>query len=790
MKQFFNILMLSAMAFCASAQQNFRAVVLNRQSGKAVKAASVTVDSKTTFATGDDGSFTLNGKSNTTSFSLRITATGFEPKDTVVKASAEIVAIYLNPLSLLLQAVEVTAIRAGERSPFAKTNLSKAYIEKNNFGQDLPFILNQTPNVVINSDAGNGIGYTGIRIRGSDATRINMTINGIPYNDAESQGTFFVNLPDFASSVSSIQIQRGVGTSSNGAGAFGASMNFSTSEYNDKPYIELNNSYGSFNSFKNTIKLGSGLIGKHFTFDGRFSNITSDGFVDRAKTSLQSGYASVGYWGKKTAIRFNAIIGKEKTYQAWNGISQSDLQNNRTANSTGTEKPGTPYGNETDNYWQNHYQLFFNQEFSNNWKFNTAFFLTTGRGYYEQYKADEKLSNYGLQPVTIGSTTYERTDLVRRLWLDNNYFGQIFSFQEQKEKHQFTIGGGWNRYNGKHFGEVITTIVQPSLYNKYYNQPAYKTDVNLYAKWQQQLSKHWDVFTDLQYRFVNYTINGFRNNPAVNIKSKYHFVNPKIGASYRNQNWSGFISYAVANKEPNRDDFEAGIAQQPKREQLHDIELNGKRTNVIDGLDIAATFYYMQYKDQLVLTGKINDVGAYTRTNIPNSFRAGVELEANYRAAFWNAAYSISVSKNKIKNFTEYVDDYDNGGQKIINHGTTDISFAPSVVQNLTVNVLPLENLELSWLGKHVGKQFLDNTSNNSRSLDAFVVNDLRAAYNLKTKWVKEAKLAFQLNNIFNVRYEPNGYTFGYISGGNTIYENYYFPMAGRNFMLALNIKL
>ena len=790
MKQFFNILMLSAVAFCAHAQQNFKAVVLNRQTAEALVAATIKVDNKNSLVTGEDGSFTLSGKGGNTNFSLHITATGFEPKDTVVEPSKETVTIYLNPLLLLLQPVEVTAIRAGERSPFAKTNLNKAYIEKNNFGQDLPFILNQTPNVVINSDAGNGIGYTGIRIRGSDATRINMTINGIPYNDAESQGTFFVNLPDFASSVSSIQIQRGVGTSSNGAGAFGASMNFSTSEYNDKPYIELNNSYGSFNSFKNTIKLGSGLVGKHFTFDGRFSNITSDGFVDRAKTSLQSGYASVGYWGKKTALRFNAIIGKEKTYQAWNGISQSDLKNNRTANSTGTEKPGTPYDNETDNYWQNHYQVFLNQEFWNNWKFNTAFFLTTGRGYYEQYKADEELSNYGLQPVTIGATTYEKTDLIRRLWLDNDYFGQIFSFQQRNDKHQVTIGGGWNRYNGRHFGEVITTVIQPSLYNKYYNQPANKTDVNLYAKWQQQLSTHWDLFTDLQYRFVNYTINGFRNNPNVTIDSKYNFLNPKIGASYRNQNWSGFISYAVANKEPNRDDFEAGIAQQPKREQLHDIELNGKRTNVINGLDIAATFYYMQYKDQLVLTGKINDVGAYTRSNIPNSLRAGVELEANYRAAIWNAAYSISFSKNRIKNFTEYVDDYDNGGQQIINHGTTDISFAPSVVQNLTVNVLPVENLELSWLGKHVGKQFLDNTSNNSRSLDAFVVNDLRAAYTFKTKWVKEAKLAFQLNNIFNVRYEPNGYTFSYISGGSYMYENYYFPMAGRNFMLALNVKL
>jgi len=789
MKQFFNLLILSSVAINATAQTTLRAVVLNRQTGKPVEAATVVVRNGSSVITSDDGSFTLPAK-NSGLFSLYITATGYRAADTTVASSASVVNLYLNQETLLLQPVEVTAIRAGERSPFTKTNISKEFIEKNNFGQDLPFILNQTPNVVINSDAGNGIGYTGIRIRGSDATRINMTINGIPYNDAESQGTFFVNLPDFASSVSSIQIQRGVGTSSNGAGAFGASMNFSTSEYNDKPYIELNNSYGSFNSFKNTIKLGSGLVGKHFTFDGRFSNISSDGFVDRAKTSLQSGYASAGYWGEKTALRFNAIIGKEKTYQAWNGIAESDLQNNRTANSTGTEKPGTPYNNETDNYWQNHYQLFLNQELRNNWKFNTAFFLTTGRGYYEQYKADEKLSDYGLQPVTIGTTIYEKTDLVRRLWLDNNYFGQIFSFQQRNEKNQVTIGGGWNRYNGQHFGEVVTSIVQPSLYNKYYNLPAQKSDINLYAKWQQQLTKQWELFGDLQYRFVNYTINGFRNNPTVNIDNKYNFINPKIGISYRNKNWSGFVSYAVANKEPNRDDFEAGIAEQPKSEQLHDIELNGKRSNLINGLDIAATFYYMQYKDQLALTGKINDVGAYSRINIPNSYRAGAELEASYRANIWNAAYSISVSKNKIKNFTEYVDDYDNGGQLLIDRGTTDISFAPAIVQNLTVNVLPVSNLELSWLGKHVGRQFLDNTSTDIRSLEAFVVNDLRAAYTLRTKWVREARLAFQLNNLFNVKYEPNGYTFSYISGGSYLYENYYFPMAGINWMLSLNIKL
>ena len=790
MKQFLSIVALVVMTFYVAAQQPSKAQVLDLQTGKPVEAATVTIANKVTLITSNDGSFILPQKTSFGSYALHITATGYEPKDTTIAASKADISIYLTPQLLLLQPVEVNAIRAGERSPFAKTNLSKAFIEKNNIGQDLPFLLNQTPNVVVNSDAGNGIGYTGIRIRGSDAARINTTINGIPYNDAESQGTFFVDLPDFVSSVSSIQLQRGVGTSSNGAGAFGASINLSTNEYNDKTYIEINNSYGSFNSFKNTIKVGSGLLGKHFTFDGRFSNISSDGFIDRAQTKLQSGYISAGYWSKKTAIRFNAILGKEKTYQAWYGIPEANLLSNRTANSAGTAKPGEPYKNETDNYWQNHYQLFWNQQIGNSWKFNTALFYTPGYGYYEQYKANQKLSNYSLQPITVGTTTYTRTDLVRRLWLDTDFFGQIFSFQQKKDKHQFTIGGGWNKTNGKHFGEVITSVALPSLYNKYYNLNAFKSDINIYAKWQQQMGTYWDLFADVQYRYVSYTINGFRNNPTVRVDTKYNFLNPKFGASYHKDKWSGFISYAMANKEPNRDDFEAGISQQPKREQLNDVELNAKRSNVLKGLDVAATLYYMQYKDQLVLTGKINDVGAYTRSNIANSFRTGIELEANYQASIWNATYSISISKNKIKNFTEYVDDYDNGGQKIYNKGTTDISYSPSIVQNITVNILPIKNVEISWLGKHVGKQYLDNTSSNNRSLKAFVVNDLRAAYTLQTTWFKEARIAFQLNNLFNVKYEPNGYTFSYISGGNYSYENYYFPMASRNWMLSLNIKL
>lgn len=791
MKYFLNVFILCLLIHFSKAQQEFKGVILDRLTGKPIEFATVSI-AKKIIITNENGHFSLSDKNiSNNKVMLHISATGYETKDTFIIPSRSIITIYLFQKQLLLQPVEVTAIRAGDRSPFTKTNLTKTFIEKNNTGQDIPFILNQTPNVVVNSDAGNGIGYTGIRIRGTDATRINMTINGIPYNDAESQGVFFVDLPDFASSVSSIQIQRGVGTSSNGSGAFGASMNFSTNEYNDKTYIEFNNSYGSFNTWKNTVKIGSGLVGKHFTLDGRFSNIKSDGFIDRAFSRLQSGHIGSSYWSKKTTIRFNIILGKEKTYQAWNGIPENILKINRTYNSSGTEKPGDPYANETDNYWQNHYQLFWNQKINDNWNFNTALFYTTGRGYYEQYKANKTLTDYGIQPIVIGTDTIRKSDIVRRLWLDNNYYGQIFSLQQKKEKQQFTIGGGWNKYLGNHYGEVSWTKIEPTIQSKYYNNNAYKIDLNVYAKWQQKISAQLELFTDLQYRHVRYNIDGFRDNPGLQVNTSYNFINPKAGLSYFNHNWSGFISYAIANKEPNRNDFEASIAQQPKREQLHDLELNIKRKNIINGLDIATTFYYMLYKDQLILTGKVNDVGAYTRNNIPNSYRTGIELEANYNTTLWNASYSISISRNKIKNFTEYIDDYDNYTQQAIYHGTTDISFSPSVVQNLTVNLLPAQNVELTWLGKYVSKQYLDNTSTQSRQLKAYLVNDARAIYTLHDKLLKTIRVIFQINNLFNVKYEPNGYIYSsYISGGSYIYNNYYFPMAGRNFLLALNIKI
>ena len=689
---------------------------------------------------------------------------------------------------LLLEPVEVKAIRAGENSPFTKTNLTKKQIEKLNLGQDLPFILNQTPSVVVNSDAGNGVGYTGIRIRGSDASRINVTLNGVPFNDAESQGTFFVDLPDFTSSVGSIQVQRGVGTSSNGAGAFGASVNISTNEVNLKPYAEFNNSYGSFNTWKNTIKVGSGLVSDHFTTDFRLSRISSDGYIDRASSDLTSYYFSTAYLGKKNSLRFNMFSGKEKTYQAWYGVSEADLKTNRTINYAGMEKPGEPYDNETDNYKQDHYQLFYNQDLTSRLKFNLGLFYIKGKGYYEQYKADQAYADYGLPEPVYGTDTITNTDLVRQLWLDNDFYGSIFSLHYKTDNSQFTLGGGWNRYEGNHYGDVIWAEKGLALPGRWYDLDANKNDLTIYFKQQTKISSLVSVFYDLQYRKVKYDLYGFRNNPDLIIKNNYSFFNPKAGLSFQKNEWSGYLSYSRGQKEPNREDFEAGIDQQPKPEKLNDLELGIEKRN--DKYNIGLTGYYMHYEDQLVLTGKINDVGAYTRTNIPKSYRAGLELVASAKITSWlNAAANFSVSKNKVKDFTEYIDDYDNGGQQINQYSSTDIAFSPNMVGGATINFIPLKNAELSLISKYVGNQYLDNTQNENRKLNAYYTQDARFIYTISKNCLKELNIILQANNVFDKKYEPNGYTFSYYYGGSLTTENYYFPMAGRNFMVGVNVK-
>ena len=686
-----------------------------------------------------------------------------------------------------LPPLEIKAIRVSEQAPFAKTNISKAQIALNNVGQDLPFLLENTPSVVAHADAGNGVGYTGIRIRGSDATRINFTLNGIPYNDPESMGTFFVNIPDFSSSVNSIQIQRGVGTSTNGAGAFGASVNLMTNEYNPKSYLSLQNTAGSFNSFKNNLVFGSGLINNKFTIDGRVSSITSDGFIDRASSNLKSFFLSSTYWGDKSSLRLNVFSGKEKTYQAWYGVPEELLATNRTYNPAGTEKADAPYENQTDNYTQTHYQLFYNKQVNNNWKWNTAFFLTTGKGYYEEYKAGVDFSDYN---IDIKGKINVPADLVRRRWLDNNFYGQIAALSYIDSLNDLTVGGGWSVYDGLHFGTLpyLSQTLAPANF-RYYDNDALKKEMNSYVKWERKLTKQFRSFIDLQYRFVNHQMNGFTKNTDLEIERTFNFFNPKMGLTYQAKNIFYYTSVAVANKEPNRDDFEASATEQPRREQLIDWEAGFEFKK--PKYAINANVYYMDYKDQLVLTGKINDVGAYTRINVPKSYRTGLELQVKY--AFnkkYNTSYSITFSQNKIEEFTEYIDDYDQYTQVAIPHKNTNIALSPSLTTNRTFNWKPNDKLSFFWTSKYTSKQFLDNTQNKDRILDAFFINDINAHWTILNKTKFTMLLQLYANNVLDVQYAPNGYTFSYIYDRTLTTSNNFYPMAGRNYWISLKIDL
>jgi len=688
-----------------------------------------------------------------------------------------------------LPPLEVKSIRVSESSPFAKTNLNKEAIAKVNLGQDLPFLVQNTPSVVVHSDAGTGVGYTGIRIRGTDGTRINVTLNGIPYNDAESSMTYFVDLPDFSSSVNSIQIQRGVGTSTNGAGAFGATMNLSTNSYNPSAYLSLNNSVGSFNSLKNNLVVGSGLLKNHFTIDGRLSRISSDGYIDRAKSNLNSFYVSGTYWGEKSSLRLNVFSGKEKTYQAWYGVPEELLATNRTYNPAGMEKADAAYPDQTDNYTQTHYQLFYNKQINNYLKWSTALFLTKGSGYYEEYKANAKIKNY-LLPTNPLYSSSNKSDIIRKRWLANNFYGQIASLMYEKGQDEITIGGGWNQYDGEHYGILpypnVIAIKSPI---EYYRNNATKKEFSIYTKWQHTIIENLISYVDFQYRQVQHTMNGFDKTPNLITQGKFNFFNPKAGVSYTNGKTAYFASIAVAHKEPNRSDFETGALQKPKQEVLYDLEtgFNKKYTKYSWGVN----FYYMHYLDQLVLTGKINDVGAYTRINVPKSYRAGFELEGALKI---NEQFStngnITISKNKINQFTEYIDNYDTYNQKSIEHSNTDIALSPNTIVSHSFNFLPNQKWQFTFTTKYVSKEYLDNTQNENRILKPYLINDINLIWKFASKKRWDANLQFYVINLIDKLYEPNGYTFSYISGGVTNTSNNYYPMSGRNFWLSLKIDL
>lgn len=724
-------------------------------------------------------------------YELHITYLGYEPiqQNIFFNQSIRDKIYSLKNTGLFVKPVEITSTRAGKDAPFTKTNITAQEISQINLGQDLPFLLKQQPSVITTSDAGGGVGYTDIWIRGTDATRINVTFNGIPVNDAESSGTFWVDFPDIASSANSIQIQRGVGTSTNGAGAFGATINVGTNEFHDKPYGQVMNSFGSFNTMKHEVKAGSGLLNDHFTVDARLSDITSDGYIDRAASNLKSFYFSTAYFNKKSSLRFNVFSGSEKTYQAWDGVPQDSLKTNRTYNPLGLMPDGKFYKNQTDNYQQTYYQLFLNHAINSNLNFSLAAFLTRGKGYYEEYNADQNYSDYGLPNAVIGRDTLTSTDLINDLWLDNYFYGAIFSFNHNGDFLNWHLGGGWDRYDGKHYGNIVwAQYAIPKDYQYYYNI-AHKYDFNIYWKGDKAITSYLRAFVDVQYRFIKYDINGFDDDPGLIQHNLYNFFNPKVGLTYLiNDKSSAYISYAIANKGPNRDDFEANQQQTPKPEHLSDLEA---------GYDLKENFYhlhgdlyYMHYRDQLVLTGKINDVGAYTRTNIPESYRAGIELNGDMHFAhIWTFAANASFSRNKILNFTEYIDDEDDGKQQAVHQGKTDISFSPAVVSGASVSAEPVKDFSISLSGKYISRRYLDNTSEIGRSLPSYFVNDMQFHYSWKPKWISAVDFDVMINNLFNVKYLTNGFTYTYISGGKAYTDNSYFPQAGTNFLAGINIQ-
>ncbi|MEZ5173615.1 MAG: TonB-dependent receptor [Bacteroidia bacterium] len=779
--------------------------------GDAVAGAVISIDGTFLAATSSaEGEYKIGGL-KTADVYVTVRLLGYLPQNRRVDlAKSPKQDFVLETQSYLADEVVISATRADERSAMAYTTLNKQEIKEKNFGQDMPFLLSTQPSVVVNSDAGTGVGYTGIRVRGSDPTRINVTVNGIPINDAESHGLYWVNMPDFASSVSSIQLQRGVGTSTNGAGAFGATLNMQTNDFNGKAYGRYTGTAGSFGTLRNTFEAGTGLI-NGFTFDMRLSKIQSNGYIDRASSDLRSYFMSGAWYKGKTSIRANVFSGKEKTYQAWYGVPQDSLGSNRTYNPAGVYYDGNGneqfYNNETDNYQQDHYQLFLNHE-KKDWLFNFALHYTRGRGYYEQFKQADDLEGYGIDPVYVGSQTIisgsdtlivpadtiSNADIVRQLWLDNHFYGTVFSATwTPNNRLRLILGGGANRYEGSHYGEIVRAsagLSGPDPF-RYYENEAVKTDANVYLKANYALGTKLDFFADLQYRNVNYSFLGY-NLLLQNVQQDVQlgFFNPKAGLTYSiSERHHVFASWAMGNREPVRDDFTNSTpANRPEPEQMQDLELGyrfaGKK------LKAGVTIYNMQYRNQLVLTGAINNVGAYIRTNIPDSYRRGLELETQWSISkYFEFSGNLALSENKIKAFTEFVDDYDNGGQVATQFSNTDISFSPSVIGSGILAFRPMKGVSLQWIARYVSKQYLDNTQSDDRSLNAFFVNDFRFNWELFFPKVPKVDIGIQVNNVFSTLYAPNGYTYSGLSGGQRYDYNYYFPMADVNFLAMLRLS-
>lgn len=775
--------------------------VTDAQSGESLPGAHVILKNSYSNAVSDQsGGYALRNLSRS-SYQIEVSFLGYETNYQALELTGDAeINFPLKRKAIMEDEVVITATRAGINAPKTYEEVSQKQIEEKNLGKDLPVLLEATPGAVVTSDAGAGIGYSGIRIRGTDMTRINFTVNGIPLNDPESQSVFWVNMPDFATSVDNIQVQRGVGTSTNGAAAFGASVNIQTQKLQADPYATYSSSAGSFNTFKNSLSFGSGLIDGRFTLDGRLSKITSDGYIDRASSDLKSFFVSGGYYGEKTIVKLNVFSGQEETYQAWYGVPGDSLETNRTYNPAGeyVDKDGEIkyYDKQTDNYQQDHFQLMLSQAINRKLNLNAAFFYVRGFGFYQSYKDDQDFADYGLDDVIIGGDTITETNLIRRKYLDNDFYGFTFSGNYNSfKKLTASFGGSWNYYDGGHYGTIIWAdyASNGNPEKRWYNNTGTKMQYNVFAKVNYRLAKPLNVYLDLQMRGINYKIKGTHDDMRdISQEHDYTFFNPKFGASYDfGEFQQAYFSFAIANREPTRSDFrDADEGHQPLPEKLTDYEFG---YNYSAGkLRVNANLFYMDYKDQLVLTGEINNVGAPIFTNVPSSYRTGLELVIGWRVSDWvQWEGNASLSKNKIQDFEEYVDNWSYPWEQIAtNLGETDLSFSPNVIANSIFTFIPVEDFKIKFISKYVGKQFIDNTSNNARALDAYFMNDLNLSYGIETKFFKEIGFFVNVSNIFSYEYESNAWVYRYYYEGQEDMMDGYFSQAKINFLAGVSLKL
>ena len=746
-----------------------------------------------------DGTFTL-GDLKPGNYTLVVSYIGFETFEKDLELVEDVqFNIRLTPKSYVGEEVIISAIRAGGSSPTSYRTVTAEQIERENTGKDMPYLMESLPSVVVNSDAGNGVGYTSMTIRGTDLTRINVTLNGVPVNDAESQGVFFVDLPDLVASAEDIRVQRGVGYSTNGAASFGASININTGKFRQTPYGEYSSAAGSFNTFRNSLSMGTGLMNGKWTIDGRLSWITSNGYVDRASSDLKSIYLAGGYSGKKDVVKIIGMSGIEKTYQAWYGTPKDSLATNRTYNPAGEilDDEGNIigyYDNQTDNYRQTYLQLHWGHEFTRHLNLAATAFYTRGIGYYENYRNDRSFAEYGLADTVIGNDTVGRADMIDQKWLDNHFYGLNLSMGYSSGRWTFHFGTSFSQYVGDHYGYVIwSQVARLGEYDDpWYDNTGRKNDFNLFGKANYRINEQLDLFLDLQYRHVSYSIEGTHDDLRdLTQDHQFNFFNPKLGIGYSLNNRNEVSLYGgISNREPNRSVYrDADPGQEVRAERLYDLEAGYAYRSKSVSLELNA--YYMYYRDQLVLTGKINNVGAAIMTNVPRSYRAGIEVIGGVRfLKIMEWQMNATFSRNKILDYVNYTDNWDTWPDQVVDTlGTTNISFSPDIVASSRLSVEPLTDFTISLVSKYVGRQYIDNTSTKSASIDPYYVHRLEFFYSLKSKRLRKIDFWLHLNNLFNSRYETYAWVYRYVYESDEYELNGYFPQAGFNFMVGINLK-